>query len=61
MAGLMAEEGEGFSLASSTARRGNEVDADQDQEFMPPDPIKRFMNRPNTTPEDFNRGVNLDG
>ena len=42
-------------------KAGNEVDVDQGQETMRPDPRKRFMDRPDAAPEDFNRGVNLDG
>ena len=40
---------------------GNEVDADQGQGVLHLDPRKRFMDRPNAAPENFNRGVDLDG
>ena len=41
---------------------GNEVDADQGQGLINPDPCKRFMDDPDAAPPDhFNRGVNLDG
>ena len=39
---------------------GNEVDADQDQGVITPDPHKRFIDRPYAAPEEFNSGVNLD-
>ena len=39
---------------------GNEVNEDQGQCVMPPDPRERFTDRPDAAPKDFNRGVNLD-
>ena len=56
----MVEEGGGLPCLFFN-EAGNEMDADQGQEFMPPDPRKRFMDRPDASPEDFNRSVDLDG
>ena len=40
---------------------GHAVDADQGQGFMPLDHHEFFMDQPYVPPEDFNRGVDLDG
>ena len=40
---------------------GNEMDGIQGHGVVARDPRERFMDNPDAAPEDFNRGVDLDG
>ena len=61
MTGMMVEEAEAFSLDASTPRREMRWTRIRGMKSCILTPVNASWTAPDAAPEDFNRGVDLDG